>query len=445
MTRFFTLLACAGSLLLGACVNESSLPVATGKASVRAINAIEASPDIVFLIEERSLDQISYKDMSSLQQYDDLDYTFNVDIRYAGDSENTRIASQAISFVADQDYTLLISGTLANASITVWEAAQRTFDSDATVFQANFAHASSLLGTVDYYFAAPGIDPVMGAAVATLSFGEAAPPADFETGDYVMIITTAGDPGDVLYTSIQTNFGIASVVTILPFDGDADDNAPVVVRAIAAVGTAVTMASADHAATVQFLHASIDLGIADIYDDEMLTSQLIANHTFKELSADVEISAIENIYRYTPAGGTSMVTVEGTLNAFPGNRYRFIALGQSGGFATDAMVLDHRPIDSTVKILLYQASYNYDFLNLYAVDADTTIEDKIPFFIGLATGAEVSTARLVPGIYDIYVTEFGETEVLAGPVRIDVAFGDVLDMVIFDTVDPAVLEIVLIP
>ena len=233
MTRFFTLLACAGSLLLGACVNESSLPVATGKASVRAINASEASPEIVFLIEERALGQISYNSMSSLQVYDDLAYTFNFDIRYAAESGTHRNASQAISFVADQDYTLLISGTLANASITVWETALRTFDSDATVFQANFAHASSLLGTVDYYFAAPGIDPVMGAAVATLSFGEAAPPADFETGDYVMIITTAGDPGDVLYTSIQTNFGIASVVTILPFDGDADDNAPVLVRAMA--------------------------------------------------------------------------------------------------------------------------------------------------------------------------------------------------------------------
>lgn len=445
MARFFILLACAGSLLLGACVSDSSLPVATGKASVRAINAIEASPDIVFLIEERSLSQISYKNMSSLQEYDDLDFTFNFDIRFTGDSDNTRIASQAISFVADQDYTLLVSGTLANASITVWEAAQRTFDADATVFQANFAHASSLLGTVDYYFAAAGIDPVMGAAVATLSFGEAAPPVDFEAGNYVMIITAAGDPGDVLYTSVQTTFGTSSVITILPFDGDADDNAPVVVRAITAVGTALTMASADHAATVQFLHASTDLGIADIYDDEMLTSQLIANHAFKELSADVEISAIENIYRYTPAGGTSMVTVEGTLNAFPGNRYRFIALGQSGGFTTDAMLLDRRPIDSTVKILLYQASFNYDFLNLYAVDPDTTIEGKIPFFVGLATGVETSSARLAPGIFDIYVTESGETEVLAGPVRIDVTFGDVVDMVIFDTVDPAQLEIVLFP
>jgi len=431
-------------LLLGACVNESSLPVATGKASVRAINAIEASPDIVFLIEERSLGQISYKDMSSLQQYDDLDYTFNFDIRYAGDSENTRIVSQPISFVADQDYTLLISGTLANAAITVWEGAQRTFDADVTVFQANFAHASNLLGTVDYYFAASGIAPVMGAAVATLSFGEAAPPMDFEAGDYVMIITTAGDPGDVLFTSIQTSFGAGGVITILPFDGDADDNAPVLVRAITVLGTATTMASVDHAATVQFLHASFELGISDIYNDEMLTSQVIANHAFKELSADVETSAIENMYRYTPAG-TLNETVAGTLNAFPGNRYRFIALGQSGGFITDAIVLDRRPVDSTVKILLYQASFNYEFLNLYAVDADTTIEDKIPFFVALATGAESSSARLIPGIYDIYVTEFGETEVLAGPVRIDVAFGDVVDMVIFDTVDPALLEIVLIP
>ena len=444
MTRFFILLACAGTLLLGACVGDSALPVATGKGSVRAINAIAASPNIDFRIEENSLGQIGYKSMSTLQQYDDLDYTFNFDIRFIGDIENTRIASQPISFVADQDYTLLISGTLANPSVTVWEAEQRTFDPDGTVFQANFAHASNLLDTVDYYFAAPGIAPVMGAAVATLSFGEAAPPMDFEAGDYVMIITTAGDPGDVLYTSIQTNFGAGSIVTILPFDGDADDNAPVVVRAVAAVGTGVTMVSVDHPATLQFLHASFDLGISDIYDDEVLTSLVIADHAFKELTADVEI-ATENTYRYTPANSTAMVSVAGSLFAFPGNRYRFIALGQSGGFGTDPILLDRRSIDSTVKILLYQASINYGFLNIYAVEPDTTIEGKIPFFAGLATAAENSSAGLPPGSYDLYVTQFGETEILAGPERIDVVFGDVVDMVIFDTVDPALLEIVLFP
>ena len=69
MTRFFTLLACAGSLLLGACIGDSALPVATGKASVRSINAIEASPGISFLIQERSIMDSSENATGGLHKY----------------------------------------------------------------------------------------------------------------------------------------------------------------------------------------------------------------------------------------------------------------------------------------------------------------------------------------------------------------------------------------
>ena len=84
MTRFLVLLACASTLLLGACSDGSALPSATGKAGILAINAIEASPDINFLIEERSIGTIPYKAMSILQEYDDLDYTFNFDVFFSG-------------------------------------------------------------------------------------------------------------------------------------------------------------------------------------------------------------------------------------------------------------------------------------------------------------------------------------------------------------------------
>ena len=438
-------LACVSSLLLGACVQESSLPVATGEGSIRAINAIVASPDIRFLIEERELATVPYKGISGLSQFDDLDYTFNFELRYSGDIEFTRIASQPLTVVAEQDYTMLLSGTVANPVVTVWEAALPGFDAAETIFQASFAHASYLLGTVDYYFAASGVAPVAGAAVATLSFGEIAQPVNFEAGDYVIIITSSGNPGDILYTSIATPFNALGIVTILPFDGDADDNAPVVVRALNATGPDITMASADYPASVEFLHAALDLGVSNIYDDEMLSSLVISDHAYKDLTADVAVLAIENTYRYTLSASPTMVTNEGILNAFPGNRYRFVALGPIGDFTTDVIILDRRTIDSAVKTLLYQTSINYAFLSIYAVDAGTTIDDKVPFLAGLATGVEGSLQRMAPGSYDIYVTQLAETEILAGPVRIDVVHGDVVDMIIVDTVNPAVLEIMLIP
>jgi hypothetical protein len=46
---------------------------------------------------------------------------------------------------------------------------------------------------------------------------------------------------------------------------------------------------------------------------------------------------------------------------------------------------------------------------------------------------------------DIYVTTVGEKTVLAGPTRLDAATGDVFEAIIYDNVDPAIVDFVLVP
>ena len=118
--------ALAAAFVLGACGDGTSLPTATGKANIRAINAIKTSPEVGFLIEERILGSIDFRQISSLNEYDDLDYNFNFEVFFLGDATSTRIATQYIDVVADMDYILLLSGTLSNATITVWETALTT-------------------------------------------------------------------------------------------------------------------------------------------------------------------------------------------------------------------------------------------------------------------------------------------------------------------------------
>ena len=146
MKRMFFLLVLTTGLFLGACGGGSQLPVATGKASITAINAIYGSPDMNFLIEERTIGRVGYKSTTVRASYDDLDYTFHFDIRFAGDIAITRLASQFIDFVADRHYTILASGTIAAPTLTVWDVPQRTFVDTDTVFQARFhtpAHRSA--------------------------------------------------------------------------------------------------------------------------------------------------------------------------------------------------------------------------------------------------------------------------------------------------------------
>jgi hypothetical protein len=439
------LLAVTSLLIFAACGGGSSLPEPTGKADIRAINAIERSPAISFRIEELTLANIEYRQNSVTSSYDDFVYNLNFDVVIAGDNQATRIASTSIDTQAGQDYTLLLSGTIAAPTVTVWESAIRTFDTGASVFQTRFAHTASSVGAVDYYLAAEGVVPVLGEAVASsLNFADITAPADFESGDYVLTITTAGDPLDILYTSDPLNFPAQRILIITPFDGDASNTAPIIVRALGAFASTFTLPDSDYPSTIEFLHASPDLGISDIYEDEALTIQLAQNHDYQQLTAPipVPVSEEEHTYRYTPAGDTASVTLEATLSIVPGFKVRSIAAGLAGAYTTPFSVPDRRPIDTAGKVSVYHTSNNFAFINFYLAERDEPLDTQAPFRAGIAYAFPTDTAFIVPGSYDLYAREFGATEILAGPIPLDIALGDVYEVLAFDNVaDPAVLDL----
>ena len=445
MKRIALLLAFSAAFLLGACSGESKLPSPTGKASISAINAIYGSPSINFLIEERSLGSIAYKSTSIAANYDDLEYHFNFDAFLAGDNLATRIASQNIDLTADQQYTILVNGTLAAPILTVWETALREFTDTDTVFQARFAHTSSTLGNIDVYFASAGVAPVLGEQVATLSLNDISTPLDFEAGDYVVTLTSSGDPADILFQSQATTMLSRTKLIIAPFDGDANDTSPIVVRGLGESGGAVAFHDPLYPSTLQFLHAAGDLGISDVYDDEALTSQVLAAHDHTQLTADMPLTTGEYDFFYTPAGDTAAVTLTTSIGIVDGAHFRVIATGTGGVYSTTNIALDRRSVTTTAKLNVFNSSSNFDFTNLYIVDAGESIEGAIPFRIGLISRAFNPSFALNAGSFDVYLTGVTDAEIIAGPYRLDAAIGDVIDMVIFDTADTAVLDIVVFP
>src|SRR5210317_2083070 len=96
------------AMLVAGC-SESKLPAATGKASLRAINAVVTAPEVSFLIEERFLHSVAYRQLSSSSRFDDLSYSFNFDVRYAGETESQRIASTFVEVVPDLDYVFVLA------------------------------------------------------------------------------------------------------------------------------------------------------------------------------------------------------------------------------------------------------------------------------------------------------------------------------------------------
>jgi hypothetical protein len=185
----------------------------------------------------------------------------------------------------------------------------------------------------------------------------------------------------------------------------------------------------------------MDLGTADIYTDEALTSRIVADHAYTDISAELPVPPGETTLYYTPAGDTAAVTLESVFTIAGGRRYRAIANGVADALVVTALIPNRLSESTRVRLLPFQASNNFALLDVYAVPAGESIDDKFPVRLGLGQSEISAASGLTSGSYDIYVTEFTQKVVLAGPYSIDVVIGDVVEMLIVDTDDPGVLDI----
>lgn len=445
MRKTLIVLSCFAALLTTACTGDSSRPVATGEGNIRAINAIPTSPPVLFMIEERSVSTVDYAVSSSQLQFDDLDYVFNFEINLPDQALRERIASVPQKIEKDREYTFVITGDLLTPTIIVWDDVIREWGETETVFQMRFAHTAESLGPVDVYFAAPGTPPVAGQEAGTLSFGELLPAIDYTVGDYEYVVTTAGNPGDILFTSATLSPPATTGLTITIFDSTANNPGPLAVRVLTDSGVMSSLSDINVSPTARFIHASASLGTADIYVDDMLTDQILANHAFRDVSADLDIEAGAIPLTYTAAGNTGAILLEGTASIFADTRSQIYVVGEAGTESIFQQIADRRSVETQVKFTLTHAAFNHPNVDFYIVEAGTDIEDEIPRFFNLQPGQLPAITNVDDGDLEMYITVFGEKTIIEGPIAITTAYGDVLEYITYDNVDPATLDFVLIP
>ncbi len=450
MRRYFYLAICLATVAIGACSKSSSLPVATGKGSIGAINAIATSPDFSLLIEERPIGITTFKGLSLPVDYDDLGYDFNFEVSLAGDTTPTRVATRHLDVVKDMGYTFIITGAIASPTILLWETAQREFSETDTVFEAQFGHTSPSLGAIDVFFAAPGIAPTPGAELGTLAFGEVLPVADFEAGNYVVTFTAAGDPGTVgtvLFTSNTLSIAAAATRLFSVFDTNANDLAPVAVQLFDLdSGASAPIADANYAPTLRFFHATTGFGAADIYIEDPLVEPLVSGHVFGDFTGDIAASAGSIPLTYTTALNVGSLLIDKDIVVAAGSRNQYYAIRSSAG---EDVVVDYRPnrrsIETRARISVINTSINQSLVDFYAISVGAGVADSLPILSGVSLGADPIQFSVVAGDLDLYLTTPGEKTVLAGPVPLTTALGDVIEFIAYDNVDPAIVDLVFIP
>ncbi|MEX2124074.1 MAG: DUF4397 domain-containing protein [Woeseia sp.] len=435
-------LMAAVSLMLGGC-SESTRPEATGKGNIRGIHAVPTAPEVTFLIEERALGNVTYKNVTSAQEFDDLTYNFNFDTRLPGDSGLTRIATETVTVVPDTNYDFVLTGTVNAPSIVLWETAERQWDGAETVLEVSAGHLASGTAAVDIYFAPPGTAPVLGSARGTLSFGDRLPAFEAENGEYRLIVTEQGNPAAVLFTSTTRDYTERTSVLFTIQDADPSITSGLSVRRIEQSSNSVEVGDATFPPTRRFFNSAFGSGIIDIYVDDDFVTPIVSNLVHGGLSADVPVPAGESTYTYTAVGNPGAILLEDEDTVVANTRGTNYVTGEAGDLEIAVFADDRRPVTGFAKIRVTQVAASFDSVDAYLVAADIDIADVGPNLPRLGANASSGYLHLNPGNYELTVTEVGEKTVLAGPVPISLASGGIVETAIIDTADPNQLNVVI--
>jgi len=429
-------------LALAAGCAESSRQQATGKGSVRGINAIATAPSINFLIEERSIDQVSFRESTGFRDYDDLDYTFSFDLLPFAGVAGRRLASQYIDFVAGTEYTLVLTGSVANPSVMLWEAPERDFADGDTVFEIDFVHLAPLLGEVDVYFVESGEAPVSGMEVGKLQSGERVPYAEFQAAAYQVVVTPPGDDSTELFRSSELNATGGVRNSVVLFDTDPTVTAPVSVALIGAGGNSVALPDVDSPAQLRLMHASFATENVDVYLGEAPGELTFQNVGFGELSPFEDFDEASKPVVVTAAGDPDTTLLEGTATVASNSRSTLLLIGTANVLTFTTLRDDGRPVATFPTIRIVNAAVSQPAVDVYLLEPGTPIDGEVlPSTFFLSPPFDTGYFPVTSGELELTVTEAGQLTTLSEPVLLDLANGDVVDLAILDTAEADVLEV----
>ena len=129
-------------------------------------------------------------------------------------------------------------------------------------------------------------------------------------------------------------------------------------------------------------------------------------------------------------------------NQVAGNTGDMVLVGDTDVWLSVFLTLNRASVSTGAKISILNASVNNQSFDLYIKERDDPlVEDDTPSFIRILFSLSSPPLQRVAGGYDVYVTEPGTKNVLAGPYPIDVALGDVVFLLAVDNVDPSIVDI----
>lgn len=279
------------SILLSACDDDDD---DEGPGFFRFYNAISDGPEIELELDEDFYSRVEFRESTSLDELPADNYEAvvhyilpNSDIENVIPEENLRIRENVV-------FTYLLAGTADDPESLIIETDVADFedeDFDEDLARLRFVHtAPDLSAAVDIYLLDAGDDLLNQTADFTLDYLDVSSPIDVRSGDYRIMVTTAGSD-TVIFDSDDIDVNIEDVMLYsLVSNRTAADSEPRLTMVELDDGRPRTMPNETEDTHFRFNNAIADVAAVDVYLGDIDTAPIIANLGFQAISDEIKIA-----------------------------------------------------------------------------------------------------------------------------------------------------------
>jgi hypothetical protein len=406
-------LVCAALALTG-CDEGRQTP---GKVTVRVANAAPGFAELGFRREQAGQPETLAFRGAQEYSYDADTYDFYAFERALLATQAPRTWTFSAQLEHTREYTFVLTEVAGEVRPIVLEAPA----APAADAQIMGVHASPGLPALDLYLERPGV------GIA---------------GDYELWLTAAGNPGNVLFTSVGFSLAAGTTSTFVVAAGASLSAGQIAVMLIRPAPTLLF----DRNATAQLrvVNGATDAAPRDFAINSQFAPPLFSGIPFTRATAYATIATGAQTINVTPVGNPGVLELNQTFTGFAGERTTLLFAGPAGTLTHVIALDDGRRIHNEAKILFMNAATQFTSIDFVVLDPGVDPVGMLPFATLPAPGITGSYGNLAPGQYDVYTRRSDTLALLSGPTRITVAGDGVYGVIAVNGPDTATTTLALL-
>jgi hypothetical protein len=386
--------------------------------NVRFLNAIPDSMPLDVAIERTPFARLAFGGASSNTSLNARG--LRVDVGFAGlnGQSNTVIGKDRIVVRADRDLTVYLVGALADAELLSVETEPLTLAAGRA--EVSFVHLSARRDDVELFLTDPAADLAGLSPSATLDFRDSTEPQDIASGSYRLRARVTGTTA-LLFDSGPFTLTDQSRRIFAVVDYFGPGTSPIRVIRIDGAGAAL-FPGETYPSTLAVANLVADGGRLDASLDDGATAQPIDNIDFPGVSGSLTTAAGTYTATLFSDDNPAAVVLQTAVPLLPAEQRTLVVTGISGSIQSRAIIDPVRPIAGQAGLRVIHAAPVASQVDFYLVARGAEVAGSTPFFTALPvlTSGEL---QVQPGEYDAVFTAAGSTDIVAGPLAIDVAAG----------------------